>query len=210
MTGDESQFLPWRLAGRYFESCNCDAICPCRRIGGRPGGRSTYGICLGALSWLVDEGRAGDVRLDGLAAALVYTYDDDEAGSPWRLIFHVDERGDGLQREALAAILLGRLGGPDVLGLPWVRKPIYLLETKSSAIELTPAGDGYELRVGDAVEVSARRAVPAQETVSCIVPGHHRPGTELYADKLAVKEAPFDWQLVGNCAFTSTFDYRSS
>jgi len=205
-----SNFLPWRAAGRYFESCNCDAICPCRRIGGRLGGRSAHGICRGALSWLVEEGRAGEVQLDGLKAALVYTYDDDEEGSPWRLILHVDERGDQLQREALTGILLGRLGGPDVLGLPWVRKPSDLLELKTSAIELTPAGDGYELRVGDAVEVSAPRAVPTDETVSCIVPGHHRPGTELYADKLAVNEAPFEWELLGSCAFTSTFEYRSS
>jgi len=205
-----SNFLPWRVAGRYFESCNCDAICPCRRIGGRLGGRSTHGICLGALSWLVDEGRAGDVRLDGLKAALVYTYDDDEEGSPWRLIVHVDEQGDQLQREALAGILVGRLGGPDVLGLPWVRKPSDLLELKTSAIDLNPVGEGYELRVGDAVEVSAPRAVPTEETVSCIVPGHHRPGTELSADKLAVNEAPFEWELLGSCAFTSTFDYRSA
>ena len=205
-----SPFLPWRIAGRYFESCNCEAICPCRRIGGRLGGRSTHGICLGALSWLVDEGRAGDVPLDGLQSALVYTYDDDEQGSPWRLILHVDVRGDELQRQALTGILLGRLGGPDILGLPWVRKPSNLLDVKRSTIELAAAGDGYELRVGDAVAVSATRAVPTDETVSCIVPGHHRPGTELYADRLAVNEAPFQWELVDTCAFTSTFDYRSA
>jgi Putative transposase len=41
----------WRIAGRYFESCNCDAICPCRMVGGIPGGRSTYGECYGVLAW---------------------------------------------------------------------------------------------------------------------------------------------------------------
>src|SRR5689334_24643889 len=44
--------LPIWIRGSYFESCNCDAICPCRRINGVPGGRSTHGICLGVLSWL--------------------------------------------------------------------------------------------------------------------------------------------------------------
>ncbi|MDX6448107.1 MAG: hypothetical protein QOD08_570, partial [Gaiellaceae bacterium] len=24
----------WSLSGTYFESCNCDVICPCRRIDG--------------------------------------------------------------------------------------------------------------------------------------------------------------------------------
>jgi hypothetical protein len=34
-----------RIRAVYFESCNCDAICPCRRIDGVPGGRSTHGVC---------------------------------------------------------------------------------------------------------------------------------------------------------------------
>ena len=48
--------VPWQISGSYLEACNCEAICPCRRIGGRPGGRSTYGECFGALSWIVDAG----------------------------------------------------------------------------------------------------------------------------------------------------------
>ena len=38
--------LSYRVRGAYFESCNCEAICPCRKIGGVPGGRSTYGELL--------------------------------------------------------------------------------------------------------------------------------------------------------------------
>jgi hypothetical protein len=36
-----SGFVPWAISGTYLEACNCDAICPCRTIGGREGGRST-------------------------------------------------------------------------------------------------------------------------------------------------------------------------
>ena len=48
----------WHIRGSYFESCNCDPICPCRRIDGVPGGRSTHGICTGVLSWRIEEGTA--------------------------------------------------------------------------------------------------------------------------------------------------------
>jgi len=41
----------WRIRGSYFEACNCEAICPCRSVGGRPGGSSSFGECFGALSW---------------------------------------------------------------------------------------------------------------------------------------------------------------
>ena len=91
-------YSPWRIAGAYFESCNCDAICPCRTVADVAGGRSTYGICFGALSWQIHEGRGGDVDLSGLNAALVYSYSDDEERSPWRFNVHVDARGDDRQR----------------------------------------------------------------------------------------------------------------
>ena len=106
-----SNHLPWQLSGTYLESCNCEAICPCRTIGDRKGGRSTYGICLGALSWAIERGRAGELNLSGFHVVLTSRYDDDEPGSPWSFYLYLDERGDERQREALAEIFLGRLGG---------------------------------------------------------------------------------------------------
>ena len=197
--------MSWRIAGRYFESCNCEAICPCRMIGGVVLGRSTYGICFGVLGWLVEDGHADGVRLDGLGAAMTIRYDDDEPGSPWTLRLHVDDRGDERQREALAAILLGRLGGPAILKLPWVRKPSEVVGVVPSRIELGPG----VLLVGEVVRLRATRPVETEQPVACGIPGYDRPGTELYADELAVHDAPFDWELAGNCAFATTFDYGS-
>jgi hypothetical protein len=199
--------MGWHIEGDYFESCNCEAICPCRMVGGVPGGRSTYGICMGVLSWLVREGHADGVDLGGLAAAFVIRYDDDEPGSPWSFVVHVDERGSEEQREALASTLTGKLGGEDVLRLPWVRKPSEELAVRASPIELRVDGDRKELRVGSAVELAATKPFPTEERVSCVIPGHHIAGTEYYADRLAVHDEPFDWELAGNCAFVSTFSY---
>jgi hypothetical protein len=199
--------MGWHIEGDYFESCNCEAICPCRMVGGVPGGRSTYGICMGVLSWLVREGHADGVDLGGLAAALVIRYEDDEPGSPWSFVVHVDERGSEEQREALASILTGKLGGEDVLRLPWVRKPSEELAVRASPIELRVDGDRKELRVGSAVELAATKPFPTEERVSCVIPGHHIAGTEYYAERLAVHDEPFEWELEGNCAFVSTFSY---
>ena len=199
--------MGWHIEGDYFESCNCEAICPCRMVGGVPGGRSTYGICMGVLSWLVREGHADGVDLGGLAAAFVIRYEDDEPGSPWSFVVHVDERGTEEQREALASILTGKLGGEDVLRLPWVRKPSEELAVRASPIELRVDGDRKELRVGSAVELAATKPFPTEERVSCVIPGHHIAGTEYYAERLAVHDEPFEWELAGNCAFVSTFSY---
>jgi len=197
--------MSWRIAGRYLESCNCEAICPCRMVGGVLGGRSTYGVCFGVLGWHVESGHADGVGLDGLGAALVVRYDDDEPGSPWTIALHVDERGDEGQRAALADILLGRRGGPQIVRLPWVRKPSELVGVRTSAIEL----GGGELRVGSAVRLRATRPVETALPVACGIPGYDRPGTELYAEELVVHDGAFEWELRGNCAFATDFDYRS-
>jgi hypothetical protein len=42
--GLAASLSPWHVRGTYLEACNCDPICPCRRIGGRAGGRSTHGV----------------------------------------------------------------------------------------------------------------------------------------------------------------------
>jgi hypothetical protein len=207
---EDSPHLPWHVAGAYFESCNCEAVCPCRMVGGVPGGRSTHGVCLGALSWQILDGAAGKVDLSGLAAALVLRYDDDEPGSPWTFILHVDERGDDRQREALEAIFLGRLGGEHVLALPWVKKASNLLDVRASRIDIEHTASGHALRVGDSVALRASRPVETDKRVSCVISGHHQAGTELYADELKVQDDPLTWDLAGNCAFVSEFDYSSS
>ena len=91
----------WRIAGSYYESCNCQAVCPCRRVNGRPGGRSTYGICYGLLSWEILAGDFDGVDLSGRKVAMAVMYDNDEAGSPWRVVLYVDEGTSAAAETAL-------------------------------------------------------------------------------------------------------------
>lgn len=202
--------MSYAVAGSYFESCNCDAICPCRMTDGVPGGRSTHGICYGALAWLVEEGHVDDVDLTGLKVVLLVRYDDDEAGSPWTIVLHVDADATPPQHDALAAVFLGTLGGPQVGVLPWVRKARHLVDVRVNPIELVPDGDGYRLQVGEAVRLRATQPVPSEAVVRCGIPGYDQPGSELVAEELAVSDDPFAWELSGNCAFASRFAYASA
>jgi hypothetical protein len=204
-----AELTPWRISGTYLESCNCEAICPCRRVGGRSGGRSTHGTCVGALSWVVEEGQAGAQDLAGLAAVLVFRYSDDEPGSPWTFVLYVDERGDEPQREALARILTGGLGGTPREQFPWVWKESDLLGWRPAPIEIEHTPRRGWFRVGDRVTVRIRGGVPDQEPVTCVIPGHDRAGTEVYADLLRVHDGPlsFDWS--GVCGYESRFEYSS-
>jgi hypothetical protein len=194
----------WLIEGSYLESCNCEAICPCRRVGGVAGGRSTYGVCFGVLTWWIESGEADGVDLANLGAALVYWYDDDEPASPWRFVVHLDERARPVQHDALASIFTGRVGGPHVLTLPWVRKPAELQDVRSSLIETVP---GKSVRIATRAEVVLGDPVATDTTVTCIVPGHDRLGAEHYAERLMSNDAPFVWELTGNCAYKAPFRY---
>jgi hypothetical protein len=197
----------WRVAGTYFESCNCDAVCPCRMVDGVRGGRSTHGECFGALSWAIETGRAGDVDLGGLHVAMAVRYHDDEPGSPWRLVLHVDERATPEQHEQLRAIFLGEAGGEHMAGLPWVRKAVESVHVVSSPIEIRHDGRGHELHVGRSATVRASRPVEGDAAISCVISGYERIGTELYADDLVLRGDVVDAELHGNCAFVAPFDY---
>jgi hypothetical protein len=198
---------PWRVAGTYFESCNCDAVCPCRMVDGVRGGRSTHGECIGALSWAIDAGEADGLDLASLQVAMVIRYHDDEPGSPWRLVLHVDERATREQHDALVAIFLGEAGGEHVSGLPWVRKACESVSVRSSAVEIRHDGRQHELHVGRSATVRASRPVEGDATISCVISGYERIGTELYADDLILHGDGFDQELHGNCAFVAPFDY---
>ena len=55
-----------------------------------------------------------------------------------------------------------------------------------------------------------REPVPDQETVTCVIPGHHRSGRELVADVLEVTADPLEFELSGVCGYQSTFEYTSA
>jgi hypothetical protein len=201
--------VPWQISGSYLEACNCVAICPCRRIDGTQGGRSTEGICLGSLSWQIEEGGVEDVDLAGMRAVLANRYDDDEPGSPWDFFLYIDERADQAQREALENIFLGKLGGTPEVQFPWVWKESRLLGVRPVAIDIdhTP-GRGF-FRAGRQVTVRVRGAFTGPETVTCVIPGHHRSGREVIADRLFVSDGELAFELTGRCGYEARFAYSS-
>lgn len=197
----------WDIRGSYFESCNCDPICPCRRIDGVPGGRSTHGICTGVLSWLIEKGNAGGTDLTGLAVALAIRYDDDEPGSPWSWILYLDDGASDEQQKALEAIFSGQLGGDALTHFPWAWKSSKLLAVRLVAIELDHTRRRQWLRIRDHVTVRIRDRHYGKETVTCVIPGHDRSGEELVADELLVNDSPLAFFYSGTCGYGTTFAY---
>jgi hypothetical protein len=185
-------------------------ICPCRRIDGEQGGRSTFGICKGALSWRIQRGHAGDVELSGLGVVLALTYDDDEEGSPWSFWLYLDEGGDETQRDALEQIFLGRLGGTPDEQFPWTWKRSDLLGVRAVAIEVDhKRGEGL-FRAGGYVSVRIDSPVAEDSEVTCVIPGHHQPGREVHSELIKVEDEGLNFEVRGRCGYESDFEYFSN
>lgn len=205
----------WRVTGSYFEVCNCDAPCPCRKLGERTGGRSTYDTCDFALSWSIKEGRFGDVDLRDLHVAMAGRWDNAEAPMPgfppirppWHVILYVDERATDQQRGALENIFLGRAGGTAAKNYARAIGEIYAVKPARIELDHTP---GHErLRIGLLVEAATAKPFATAERISCGIPGHNQPGQELVAEIMRVDDAPLRWALEGRCGFATKFDFCS-
>lgn len=207
MTASDVTVTTWWIDGSYFEACNCQAICPCRRHGDRPGGRSTYGICDFALSWRIERGHADGLDLAGCEVVLAGRWDDDEPGSPWRVALYLDDRADAAQQHALAEIFLGRAGGTTLANFARAIGEVYAV--RPARIGLDHTHPRQRIDVDDAVTVRALEPVDADAPVSCGIPGHEHPGTELRSERFRVDEPPLRWEVTGRCAFATRFTYAS-
>ena len=204
LTGD------WHVAGSYFEGCNCEAICPCRSVHGRPGGPSTHGVCYGAVSWDVQHGHAGELDLSDRRVVLSIRYFDNvQPSTPWEVVLYVDHRADEVQTQALADIFLGRAGGtvaaqygPAIGEVHAVRPARITLEHREPRKRIDVVG--Y-------LTVEAEGPASVDGDVRCGIPGFDHPGTELYADVVRSTDPALRWEVTGRrkASFATDFDYRS-
>lgn len=210
MTPRESGPTDWRVRGSYFEACNCEAICPCRSVGGRPGGASSFGECFGALSWFIKEGRADAIDLSNLMTVLTLRYFDNvQPSTKWEVVLYVDDRADDRQHDALADIFLGRAGGtvahnygPAIGDVHGVRRARITLEHVAARKRIDVLG--Y-------LTVEAEGEASAPGDVQCGIPGFDHPGTELFGEGLRSTDPALRWEVRGrrHTAFTTEFDYAS-
>ena len=197
--------MSWDVSGSYYEACNCEAVCPCRRHGDRPGGRSTYKTCDFVLSWMIEKGHVEGRDLSGLSTVMVGSYSDDEPGSPWRVALFVDETADEVRQGDLANLFLGRFGGDTHRLYGRAIRDVSMV--RPAAIRLVHEPRRWRIGISTFVEVQSTVEASTQGPVTCGI-SDHLPGAELISDVLVVAAPPFKWNLRERCAFESSFIYK--
>lgn len=103
----------WQITGDYFENCNCNVVCPCTISPNQPmSSRPTEGACEVAFAFHITNGSFSNVTLDGLNVAMIGRTPGPMGEGNWSVALYLDERANEQQRQALAAIFSGSVGGP--------------------------------------------------------------------------------------------------
>lgn len=123
---------PWEIHGLEFGNCNCGYACPCQ-FAAPP----TYGDCRAAVGYQILRGHHGEVRLDGLNAAAMYSWPGPVHEGNGTMQLFIDARADTTQREALIAIMSGE-DTEEMATMWWVFAAMCptKLEPRSARIEM--------------------------------------------------------------------------
>src|SRR6478736_3273538 len=100
----------WNVSGQYYETCNCDFVCPC--VPGQLAVRPTKGDCQFAMAFQIEHGSYGAVSLDGLGFIVLGRTPEEMGKGNWSVGLITDARASAEQRDAITAIASGGAGGP--------------------------------------------------------------------------------------------------
>jgi len=171
-----TQTPKWRIDGEYFESCNCEFLCPCLLFGTRP----TEGHCDVVLAFHIDNGSYGAVDLSGLNAVQALTTPGVMSQGGGTLAVYVDDRATPEQRAALENIFTGAAGGPPSLFGPMVAK---LLPTRTAPISFFAQGATRTMSIAKITEVAVEGIIGAGKQVVWLENVPHPYATKLSAAK---------------------------
>ena len=144
----------WKAKGQYYETCSCDFICPC--LPGQMAVAPTHGTCTFAMAFRVDEGRYGDVPLDGLGFIVLGRTPEAMNQGNWSVGVIADERASAAQRDAIATIVSGAAGGPMAALSGLLGK---FLGVETAPIQFTSAGVTWSVSASRLVDMAAEGAM---------------------------------------------------
>jgi hypothetical protein len=197
----------WKIAGSYFEACNCEVACPC--VFTSP---PTSGECTVLIAWHIEQGKFEEMGLDGLNAVLAVHSPGHMLEVKWEVALYVDERANQGQRDALTQLFSGQAGG-HLAGLaPLIGK---VMGVKAAAIQYRSEGKQRSLRLGDIADAEID-GLPGQDggdvTISnhpfTAVPGF--PAVVAKSKQMRFSDYGLNWEVSNKNGFYSPFAYQSA
>jgi hypothetical protein len=144
----------WKVSGQYYETCNCDFICPC--LPAQLTARPSKGACQFAMAFQIENGQYGSVSLDGLGFIVLGLTPEAMVKGNWSVGLLADERATAEQRDAMTAIASGAAGGPMAALAPLIGK---FLGVESAPIRFDRSGRKWSVSSTGRLDMAAEAAM---------------------------------------------------
>jgi hypothetical protein len=198
--------MAWKLEGTYFESCSCDAICPC--TWSALTAKATLDRCRALLGYHVQNGDINGVDVSGLNFALFLDTPPVMAEGNWRVGVFLDDAASDGQAEALGAVLAGQHGGPPAMLGPLIGE---LLGIERAPIAFSDDGGSHSIKIGDSIDVGVEDfvAIEGQDPVKLTNVFHPSNTTLTVAPAKAAALSTFgvEWGREGQSGFSAPFSW---
>lgn len=197
--------MAWNVSGTYFETCNCEAACPCVFLS-----PPTEGDCTALVGWHIEEGIHDDVQLGGLNVALAVYSGGHMATTQWRAAVYLDDQATEQQAAALGAIFSGAAGGHPAVLAGHIGEVMGAVPT---AIAFDADDSTLTFTVGDVADVKLT-AIEGQGGAQVLISNHPlavAPGNQIVtarSDHFTYGDHGYEWELSGKNGFISPFQYQ--
>ena len=196
----------WSLNGTYFETCNCNAACPCVFLS-----PPTDDECNVLIGWHIDNGHFDEISLNNFNVALAVHSPGHMLEVKWNAAVYLDDKANEAQKDALLKIFSGQAGGHPSLLAAHIGT---VLGVKSVAIDYQAHGKKRSLRINDVAEAEIE-AIDGQGgaeiTVTnhplCVAPGYSAVTAK--SNRLLFNDHGLNWDISDKNGFYSPFSYKS-
>lgn len=198
--------MSWDLKGKYFESCNCEAACPCVFLS-----PPTEDECTVLVGWHIESGEFEGTNLDGLNVAMAVVSPGHMAKVLWQAALYFDDRASEAQGQALAAIFSGQAGGHPARLATHIGE---VLGAGPATIEFESAGKRTSMTVAGIADVAIEGAA-GQGDGEITVAGHPLaispgfPAVVARSEHLTYNDHGLQWELAEKNGFYSPFQYSA-
>jgi hypothetical protein len=200
--------MSWQLEGTYFESCSCDAVCPCTWSGLTA--TASLDRCRALLAYHIADGQIDGVDVSGLTFALFLDTPPLMSEGNWRVGVFLDQTADDEQAAKLGAVIGGQAGGPPATLAPLIGE---FLGIERVPIDYRDDGRVHQVRIGDATELTVEDFVAAPDMAPVQLNNvFHPSNTSLtVAPAVAVQLSTFGvgWGRVGQSGFSAPFSWAA-
>ena len=199
--------MAWQLDGTYFETCSCDAVCPCTWSGFTA--KATFDRCRVLLAYHVESGDIEGVDVSGLSFAYFIDSPPVMAEGNWRVGVYLDDAASDGQAAKLGTVLSGQAGGPPAMLGPLISE---MLGVERARISYGEDGHGgHKLAIGDAASVAVEDFVAAEglDPVQLTNVAHPSNTTLTVAPARSATLTTFgiEWGREGESGFSAPFSW---